>query len=120
MRAIDARRTPMEMLAEDFTRRLRAGDNPDLDEYVERYPAYADEIRNLFPLIAILEPLRDEVGVAKILLLVGRYISPAKEPRIDLSDHGGSLRKLESIEGPEVTPGLVRLQPMQPRDACMG
>jgi len=43
------------MLAEDFTRRLRAGEQPQVSEYIERCPAYADEIRELFPLIIALE-----------------------------------------------------------------
>lgn len=55
MQAIGTRRSPVEMLAEDFARRLRAGEQPDVADYVERCPAYADEIRELFPLIAALE-----------------------------------------------------------------
>ena len=55
MLEINERRQPIEMLAEEFTRRLRAGEYPSVDDYVANYPAYAQEIRSLFPVIATLE-----------------------------------------------------------------
>ncbi len=51
----DTRRSPIEMLAEDFSRRLHAGEHPTIEEYLQNYPSYADGIRKLFPIVAILE-----------------------------------------------------------------
>ena len=56
----DSRRTPIEMLAEDFSRRLQAGDHPTIDEYLVNYPSYAEGIRSLFPIIAILEEAKPQ------------------------------------------------------------
>jgi Protein tyrosine and serine/threonine kinase len=42
-------------LAEEFLDRYRDGDRPPLTEYTDRYPQYADEIRKVFPALAMLE-----------------------------------------------------------------
>jgi len=51
-------REPIETLASEFTERLRAGEGPTVDEYVEAHPHVADEIRALFPTIAAMEKLK--------------------------------------------------------------
>ena len=48
---------PLDALAEEFTRRCRAGEAPTIDEYAVRYPQYADRIRRLFEPIAMMEQL---------------------------------------------------------------
>ncbi len=53
-------RDPVETLASDFTDRLRAGERPTVQEYVDRYPEVADEIRELFPTIAAMEGLKGQ------------------------------------------------------------
>src|SRR5271165_1742635 len=52
-------------LAEEFAGRYRRGERPSLQEYVDRCPAMADEIRELFPALVeveqaeeVLEPQR--------------------------------------------------------------
>ncbi len=45
-------------LAEEFAERYRRGERPSLQEYVDRCPAMADEIRDLFP--ALIEVERAE------------------------------------------------------------
>jgi serine/threonine protein kinase len=45
-------------LAEEWRERLRKGERPELDEYLARYPDLADEIRDLFPAIALMEELK--------------------------------------------------------------
>src|SRR6516162_6460074 len=55
-------RNPVELLAEDFLERKRGGEQPTLREYVERYPALADEIRDLFPALLMMEDLGDSSG----------------------------------------------------------
>ena len=59
-----AERNPVELLAEEFAARLRRGEHPSLTEYVERYPEHADDIRDLFPALALVEgfkPARQEL-----------------------------------------------------------
>jgi len=48
-------RNPVELLAEEFLDRKRRGEHPTLREYVERYPELADEIRDLFPALLMME-----------------------------------------------------------------
>jgi len=54
----DTQRDPLEVLAEEFTERQRAGRSPSVDEYARRYPQLADRIRELFPAIAAVERLK--------------------------------------------------------------
>ncbi len=51
-------RNPVESLAEEFIARYRAGENPSVTEYVERYPEHAEEIADLFPAATMLEDLK--------------------------------------------------------------
>jgi serine/threonine protein kinase/WD40 repeat protein len=48
-------RNPFERLAEEFAERIRRGEHPSITEYVEHYPEHADDIRELFPEIALVE-----------------------------------------------------------------
>jgi hypothetical protein len=57
-------RNPVEALAEEFLDRKRRGEQPSLREYLERYPALADEIRDLFPALVMMEDLGDSSGAA--------------------------------------------------------
>jgi serine/threonine protein kinase/WD40 repeat protein len=50
-----ADRNPFERLAEEFAERLRLGELPSITEYVNRYPEHADDIRELFPALALVE-----------------------------------------------------------------
>ena len=57
-------RNPFELLAEEFAARLRRGEHPSITEYVVRYPEHADDIRDLFPALALVEqfkPARKEL-----------------------------------------------------------
>jgi serine/threonine protein kinase/WD40 repeat protein len=47
-------------LAYEFAERYRRGDRPSLDEYVDRYPHLADEIRELFPTLVMMERVGSE------------------------------------------------------------
>jgi len=55
-----SRRDPVEALAESFLERLRRGDHPAVSEYVEKYPELAEQIRDLFPTLAMVERLGPE------------------------------------------------------------
>ena len=51
-------RNPLEALAEDFLERFRRGERPALSEYTSKHPALAEEIRDLFPALVMLEDVR--------------------------------------------------------------
>src|SRR5215470_16037243 len=55
-------RNPVELLAEDFLDRKRRGEKPTLREYVERHPDLAEEIRDLFPALLMMEDLGESSG----------------------------------------------------------
>ncbi len=44
-------------LAEEFLDRYRKGERPALKEYIDRHPALADEIREVFPAMAMMEKI---------------------------------------------------------------
>ncbi len=68
-------------LAEEFAGRYRRGERPSLQEYVDRLPEMADEIREMFPAMVEVEradgDLRDDVvqqpPVALHLSQIGDY-----------------------------------------------
>src|ERR1700733_9087627 len=55
-------RNPVELLAEEFLDRKRRGEQPTLREYAERHPELADEIRDLFPALLMIENLDESSG----------------------------------------------------------
>jgi WD40 repeat protein/serine/threonine protein kinase len=50
-------RETVEQLAEEFVERYRRGERPALSEYTERYPEHAEEIRDLFPALVMMEQI---------------------------------------------------------------
>src|ERR1700726_3430849 len=44
-------------LAEEFLQRYRKGQRPSLKEYIDRHPELADEIREVFPAMAMMEKI---------------------------------------------------------------
>jgi serine/threonine protein kinase/WD40 repeat protein/tetratricopeptide (TPR) repeat protein len=48
-------RNPIERLAEEFLARYRKGERPSPDEYAEKYPELAAEIREVFPALVLME-----------------------------------------------------------------
>src|SRR5690348_7086257 len=80
-----------EELAEEFAARFRRGERPSLQEYIDRAPELADEIRQMFPALVEVErvtedqparpgaaetaaalPLLGQVGDYRVLREVGR------------------------------------------------
>src|SRR5262249_11352425 len=47
----------LDELTEEFARRWRAGERPSIEEYADRYPQWADEIRDAFPTVQMMEAL---------------------------------------------------------------
>ena len=57
METASPRRETVERLAEDFVERYRRGERPPLSEYTERYPEHAEQIRDLFPALVMMEQI---------------------------------------------------------------
>jgi eukaryotic-like serine/threonine-protein kinase len=55
-------RNPVEILAEDFLERNRRGEQPTIREYLERPPELAEDIRDLFPGLLMMEDLGESSG----------------------------------------------------------
>jgi serine/threonine protein kinase/WD40 repeat protein/tetratricopeptide (TPR) repeat protein len=55
-------RDPVEELAETFLERYRRGERPSLSEFMARAPEHADEIRDLFPALVLMEQGVPPVG----------------------------------------------------------
>ncbi len=49
---------PLDALAEEFVARHRAGERPSLDEFIAHRPDLADDIRDLFPGLVLMEGVR--------------------------------------------------------------
>lgn len=49
---------PIDTLAEEFAGRWREGERPSVEEYVDRYPQWAEEIRAVLPGVVLLEQLK--------------------------------------------------------------
>src|SRR6516165_5767114 len=62
MKTSSGERNPVELLAEEFLDRKRRGEQPTLREYLERHPDLADEIRDLFPALLMMEDLGESSG----------------------------------------------------------
>lgn len=49
----------IDQLAEEFAARFRRGERPSLQEYIDKYPELADDIRLLFPALVEMERIKD-------------------------------------------------------------
>src|SRR5437899_4015081 len=50
----------LNYLADEFAARYRRGERPSLQEYVDRHPELADDIREFFPAMAEMEQVKEE------------------------------------------------------------
>jgi serine/threonine protein kinase len=84
-------RDAIDELADSFVARLRAGERPSVEEYAQRYPKLADQVRELLPALVMLEqhglvddatraealpraeaPIPSEIGEFTIVREIGR------------------------------------------------
>src|SRR5215469_11960632 len=52
----------LDRLVEEFAARLRRGEVPSLKEYADRYPHLADEIREVFPALVVMDEIDPHSG----------------------------------------------------------
>ena len=60
LESADDIRAELDLLADEFTQRLRTGDSPSIEDYVARHPEFAHDIRELFPTIQSMERMKRE------------------------------------------------------------
>lgn len=60
--ATDSSRNPVEKLFEQFLAEKRLGTQPSIDEFAQLHPELAEEIRDLFPIMEMMETAGEEVG----------------------------------------------------------
>jgi hypothetical protein len=63
---------PLGQLADDFLHRHRQGERPALTEYTERHPELAEQIRELFPALLLMEDVRPAPEAQALLPRVPR------------------------------------------------
>jgi serine/threonine protein kinase len=79
MPCLSDERDPCDLVAEEFTRRCRNGEQPAASEYAARYPDLADQLRDLLPAIAMIEQ-------ARCLKKAGSPVCPEVNPPARLGD----------------------------------
>jgi WD40 repeat protein/serine/threonine protein kinase/tetratricopeptide (TPR) repeat protein len=55
----------LDQLADEFAERYRNGERPPLKEYLDKYPAIADQIRELFPALVEIEQVKEDRSAAE-------------------------------------------------------
>ena len=68
-------RDPLEVALSEFTEEKRQGRTPSIDAYALRYPEFANEIRELFPLVENLERWKNDKEVECLRRNVPRTFS---------------------------------------------
>jgi WD40 repeat protein/serine/threonine protein kinase len=75
---------PFGQIADEFVEAIRQGKHPSVEEFVQRYPAHADEIREMLPALELMEtaksadasgqqPLAQAAGAVPLLWQLGDY-----------------------------------------------
>ena len=82
---ISQSRDPVEVLAEEFLERRRRGERPSLKEYTDRYPDMADDIREVFPALVVMDDI-DPQSAELCRSLGGRPGTLARPPLQQLGD----------------------------------
>ncbi len=61
----------LDELAEEFVRRLRNGERPEVSEYCAGHPELADEIGDLFPTLRVMEGVRQDSKDVEVVVQPG-------------------------------------------------
>ena len=57
-------RNPIDVLADEFVQRYRQGERPTIEQFAQQHPEFADDIRNLFPMLVNIEQLKRPAATA--------------------------------------------------------
>ena len=89
-------RHPVEVLAEEFLEQKRQGKKPTLREYLDRHPELADEIRDLFPALLMMEDLGDSSGATTGSLAAADRLAVSPRPESRRSSRRRIIRRSRS------------------------
>ena len=89
MGATEPTRNPVDLIAEAYIQRRRAGDDPSMDEYVAQHPEHAEEIRKIFPALEMIEQARD--------VMVDRTDDASMAANLVLGDRMGDFQLLREV-----------------------
>jgi eukaryotic-like serine/threonine-protein kinase len=78
-------------LAHEFAERYRRGERPPVSEYTERYPDLADEIRELFPTLVMMERLGSGVAAS------ASHVAESTHPAVPIPERLGDFRIVREI-----------------------
>src|SRR5262245_48941738 len=53
---------PLGQIADEFVEAFRQGKSPSVEEFARRYPAHADEIRDMLPALLLMEQAKPDEG----------------------------------------------------------
>ena len=65
-------RNPLEELAEEFAELHRRGASPSINDYAAKHPEWADEIRELFPALAMIEQFKPSIESGEVFKREGQ------------------------------------------------
>ncbi len=96
MSTSEARSEIVLELAEEFLERYRNGEQPGLKEYVDRHPELAEDIREVFPAMAMMEniAIHDDSLTGEE---TGAHESPSPSPRAMVAKQLGDFRIIREI-----------------------
>ena len=60
MNEVTSTTDPLDDLAEEFAHRCRDGERPSVADYAARFPQWADDIREFFPSILLMEQFKPQ------------------------------------------------------------
>src|SRR5262249_28352653 len=83
---------PVELLAEEFLDRRKRGERPTIGEYCDRHPEHADEIREVFEALLMVEDLKP--GSSNLSVSVG---GATPEPNGGRQERVGGYRVLREL-----------------------
>ena len=89
-------------LADEFAARYRAGERPALQEYIDRYPQLADDIRELLPAMVEMEQVKEDHEEAALRLPVYMDVGEALSHMLSVIYGSGAIHRIPvtSTRGP--------------------
>jgi hypothetical protein len=56
---------PLGQIADEFVEAIRQGQRPSIEEFARRYPAHADDLRDMLPALVLMEQAKSAADTLK-------------------------------------------------------